>query len=300
LNPAVRAVADWKKAARSRPAGEKLGHRSRVSGLAGQDHEGAREEEDTGHRHHELGVERPGAAAARSAESVEHLRDDRVPDAADHEERQDGEGDHRIGNVANQAIAEQAEAGVVERGDGVEAPQHERRRQRELPEPPGREGERPDRLDGGRHDEDAPDVPHEPLEGELVQAFLQGQAVAERDLPPQDERDEARHGHVPEAAGLDEREDHEVTEEREVLRGIQDDQAGHADRRRRREQSVHEGRRPGRCARDGQPQEHRPGRDHREEPKDEGLRRGDLPLAEALPRAPPREALRRRHHSGFG
>ena len=105
----------------------------------------------------------------------------------------------------------------------MEHPEHQRRGQRKLSEPPRGEDDRPRSLDGKGHRDDTPDVADQTFEGQLVQTFLQREAIAERNAPPEEQCDEARRRHIPEAADLDQDKDHQLANKGEVVRSVHDD-----------------------------------------------------------------------------
>jgi len=190
--------------------------------------------------------------------------DDEKPDAAEDYERREHENDVRIRAEALQAVGIQAESGVVERADRVEeraenplrnaVPRDEHREKQDEPRGLDRENGFDDQLE---------QIPHT-AKVRRAQALLERQEVAETHPPAEREENQARGGHIPEPADLDEQDQHPVAEVREVGRCVHDDEAGHADRARGRENHVDQAPPLPRRLRNGEDEKNRADQDHGE------------------------------------
>ena len=241
----------------------------------------------------DLGVDGPGG---RGAPPPEELVEHREAEPARHDGRADGPDDVDVLVEADEVVAEQREAGVVEGGDRVEDP---------LPEGLSHrvavadiEPNRQDKGDHGLHQDhgdadrpkDALDVAHRRGAGLALgdQGLAQPQATAGQD------GQQRGHRHDAEAADLDEHHDDELPEGRPIGRGVDHGQAGDAGRRHRGEGRREDVGGIGAVdPRDRQAQQHgADGEEDREDEWDEATRR-----RQRLHHTPPRQRWSRRSDS---
>ena len=139
---------------------------------------------------------------------------------------------------ADQVVREEREPGIVERRHGMEDAEPGAAHQPMRASPPGPQHDRAHHLEDDRHAEDAEGEPHDFFRAECVQPFDERLSLLQRDAATERDADERREGHVAEPARLDQEQHDHLTEEREVERRVDDDEAGDADGRRGGEERV--------------------------------------------------------------
>jgi hypothetical protein len=157
----------------------------------------------------------------------------------------------------------------------------------ERPRPSSVEEQRAERLAEERDRHDRDEDPGGLPQHLDVQHVLHHRPVAQTEALPQRHREERGERHQPESPDLDQAEDHRLAEPRELGARVTDHEPGHAGRRGRGEQGVHEAQRrlPLRTRPRKGPEEDRPGEDDRDEREDEHPRE-----AHAGPGQQPEEA----------
>ena len=143
------------------------------------------------------------------------------------------------------------------------------------------EDRRRDALDEQRDRDDAFDEPADVIKADAARLGCRGDAGRERQPPHDDQSDHRREGHDPEAAELDEGENHDLPAERPVARGVHDDVPGDRDRGDGREDRL-DGRRAARAGLgDGKGQKNRPDRRGEREAGEDRLGRPEARGAKA-------------------
>jgi hypothetical protein len=120
----------------------------------------------------------------------------------------------------------------------VEEPVIRRAQQAHLCGPPCRQHRRTGHLEQQGQLEDRDGKADQAVLGLHVQRLLQRQPLLHGKLSSQGDGYDRRDRHVPQSAGLDEDQHDQLTEQRQIRRGVDHDETCHADRRRGREQRI--------------------------------------------------------------
>ena len=238
--PAERTLVEWKKAL---SASHRLRHRAerrRVLPLECPDEHGPTDEEGGARDDHDLRLHGERPPASLQCE----IADDRVSEASQHDrDAERAEHDDVVRERREAAkIASEVEPRVHERGDGVERPPPDPADQVAAAaacDERSRQHQRRCAFDDEREDRDPADDRAGAAEIDATHRLLDHHAVPEtRAATDHDHQEQRRPGHDAEAAGLDQREDHDVAEGAPVRRGIDHDQPADADGGCRGEQRI--------------------------------------------------------------
>jgi len=93
-------------------------------------------------------------------------------------------------------------------------------------------------LEGERQLEDRQHEPGEAFHGLDIERLLQRQSLVQTELTAQRHADHRRDHHVPETPELNQYKDNQLSEDGEIIRSVDDDEAGDTDRGGRREERI--------------------------------------------------------------
>ena len=229
-----------------------------------QEEEGAPHDQGSGEQEHHLGVEGQGPGLPPVAEDV--LPDEEAQ-AADDDQAHDGQQDHRVPIVGEQAgkgavIAQQVKARVAKGGDGVEdAPPDTAQGPILGDEAKGqKDGSHPFKEEGPH--QSMPDHPDHPVHVVEVQGGDHDEPLREADPPPEGEGGQGDDGHKAQAAQLDHKDNDDLAEEGPVDPGVHHDQARYTSGRGCGEEAGEEWGHLPVPAGDGKHEEQGSGKDH--------------------------------------
>ena len=206
--------------------------------LRHREEHGAANQEDGGHQQGEARVHAPGPSTPAPSDLGEH----REPQAADDDRDRDRDEDEPVGEKTRQVAAEQCEAGVVERRDGVEDAMPRGRTPSLVVRHPEADGQhrRDDRLHDDGDEEDPAQHATQVTQADTPGLGCGAQAGPQAHPARQENGDQRGQRHDAEAARLDEHEDDCLPGAAPVGRRVDRGQPGDADGARRREQCRHE------------------------------------------------------------
>ena len=192
-----------------------------------------------GHLRTQCQAPQPSVRTASRVDAPPQVHRYRMPDAAQDDQRHDGDHQQRPVAPPGQTVGLKGEAGVAEGRDGVEygrpggAGPADQRPQVDVQQ--NRSGQ----FHRGHERQDASEQMPELARGFALQ-HRAGQGRGRVQVQPSSHQGvgDARGRHHAQAAGLDQQQQDALAQRRELRSGIDDGQPGHADRRRGREQRL--------------------------------------------------------------
>ncbi len=270
LNPAVRAVIDWNREARTRfchgsPLRTPLCSKTKKTRAPPADQDRRGDQDD-------LGVHREPSLAAPQAHEQLVVHDE--ADAAGHDEPHHREVDQHVPLEGHQAVGEQRVAAVVEGRHGVVDRLVERLAGRQVLAEPRPEQQGAGRLAAGGGDQHEFEDGGEVAARRVQEDRLNDVPLAGGQPPAHHHEEHGREGDDPQPAHLKQDQGDGLAEGRKVLADADHGQAGDAHGRGRGEQGVQKRQGPVRRG-GGQPQQRGPQQDEGHEAQDEDPLRGE-------------------------